>query len=81
MATFTSSLPDHLLKDLSDRAKELKIPKNKLIQRALEYYLEKLDRASFLDSYKRMADDPEQLLIAEEGIEDWFKTLEDLENE
>jgi hypothetical protein len=81
MATFTSSLPDHLLKDLSDRAKELKIPKNKLIQRALEYYLEKLDRASFLESYKRMADDPEQLLIAEEGIEDWFKTLDDLENE
>ena len=81
MATFTSSLPDQLLKDLSDRARELKIPKNKLMQRALEYYLEKLDRASFLESYKKMADDPEQLLIAEEGIEDWFKTLEDLENE
>lgn len=81
MATFTSSLPDHLLKDLSDRARELKIPKNKLIQKALEYYLEKLDRASFLNSYKKMADDPEHLLMAEEGIEDWFKILEDLENE
>lgn len=81
MATFTSSLPDDLLKDLSERASELKIPKNKLIQKALEYYLEKLDKASFLNSYKKMAEDPEHLLLAEEGIEDWFKILEELENE
>lgn len=81
MATFTSSLPDHLLKNLSERAKELKIPKNKLIQKALEYYLEKLDKASFLNSYKNTADDPEHLLLAEEGIEDWFQMLEELEKE
>lgn len=81
MATFTSSLPDKLLNDLAERASELKIPKNKLIQKALEYYLEKLDRAAFLKSYQRAADDPEHLLLAEEGIEDWFKTLEDLEKE
>ena len=81
MATFTSSLPDKLLNDLAARASELKVPKNKLIQKALEYYLEKLDRASFLNSYKKMADDPEQLILAEEGIEDWFKILEELENE
>ncbi|AFL81265.1 hypothetical protein Aeqsu_1786 [Aequorivita sublithincola DSM 14238] len=81
MATFTSSLPDKLLNDLAERASELKVPKNKLIQKALEYYLEKLDRAAFLNSYKKMADDPEQLLLAEEGIEDWFKILEELENE
>ncbi len=81
MATFTSSLPDKLLNDLAERASELKVPKNKLIQKALEYYLEKLDRAAFLNSYKKMADDPEQLILAEEGIEDWFKILEELENE
>lgn len=81
MATFTSSLPDKLLKELSERASELKIPKNKIIQKALEYYLEKLDRAAFLNSYKKMADDPEHLLLAEEGIEDWFKILDELENE
>jgi len=79
MTTFTSSLPDELLKKLSAEAKNLEIPKNKLIQKALEYYLEKLDRAAFLKSYKKMADDPEMILLAEDGIEDWFKTLEDLE--
>ncbi len=81
MAIFTSSLPDKLLKDLSETSKKLKLPKNKLIEKALEYYLEKLDRASFLNSYKKMADDPELSLLAEEGIEDWFKILNDLENE
>lgn len=81
MATFTSSLPDKLLKELSDTSKKLKLPKNKLIEKALEYYLEKLDRASFLNSYKKMADDPEHLIFAEEGIEDWFKILNELENE
>jgi ribosomal protein L10 len=81
MATFTSSLPDKLLNDLAEKASQLKVPKNKLIQKALEYYLEKLDRAAFLNSYKKMADDPEQLMLAEEGIEDWFKILEELEKE
>lgn len=81
MAIFTSSLPDKLLKDLSERASELKVPKNKLIQKALEYYLEKLDRASFLNSYKKSAGDQEHLLLAEDGIEDWFKILEELEKE
>jgi hypothetical protein len=81
MATFTSSLPDKLLKELSDTSKKLKLPKNKLIEKALEYYLEKLDRASFLNSYKKMADDPELLILEEEGLEDWFKILNELENE
>jgi len=81
MATFTSSLPQELLDKLAKTATELKIPKNKLIQKALEYYLEKLDKASFLNSYKNMADDPEHLLLAEEGIEDWFQMLEELEKE
>ena len=53
MATFTSSLPDKLLDRLSEESKNLKVPKNKIIQKALEYYLEKLDRAAFLKSYKK----------------------------
>jgi hypothetical protein len=81
MATFTSSLPDKLLKELSDTSKKLKLPKNKLIEKALEYYLEKLDRASFLNSYKKVADDPELLILEEEGLEDWFKILNELESE
>ncbi|MGJ8666941.1 MAG: ribbon-helix-helix domain-containing protein [Patiriisocius sp.] len=81
MATFTSSLPDELLEKLSKEAKSLKVPKNKLIQKALEFYLEKLDKAAFLKSYKMTADDPELALLAEEDIEEWFRTLDELDKE
>ena len=81
MATFTSSLPDELLENLSKMAKELKMPKNKILEKALQIYLEQLDRAAFLKSYKKMANDPDMLLMAEEGMADYFKQLEDLESE
>ena len=81
MATFTSSLPDDLLENLSKMANELKMPKNKIIEKALKIYLEQLDRAAYLKSYKRMANDPDMLLIAEGGMADYLKQLEDLEAE
>lgn len=81
MATFTSSLPDELLEQLAAKAKELKVPKNKLIQKALQYYFEKIEKAQYAKSFERASNDPEMLQIAEEGIEDWFKVLEDLEKE
>jgi predicted transcriptional regulator len=81
MATFTSSLPDELLENLAKMAKELKMPKNKLIEKALTHYLEEIDKAQYAISFKRAANDPEMLELAEEGIEDWFRILEDLEKE
>ncbi len=81
MATFTSSLPDKLLNELGKAASDLKLPKNKIIERALEIYLEQLERAAYVKSYKRMAQDKDMLLMAEEGMADYLKTLEDFENE
>lgn len=81
MATFTSSLPDKLLKDLSKTASDLKLPKNKIIEKALEYYLEQIKRAKYAESYKRMAKDPDMLAIAEEGLEDYIRILDELEKE
>lgn len=75
MTTFTSSLPDNLLKQLAEAAKELKLPKNKIIEKALNIYLEQLDRAAYAKSYKRMSNDPDMLLMAEEGMTDYLKTL------
>ncbi|MBA6154082.1 ribbon-helix-helix domain-containing protein [Gelidibacter maritimus] len=79
MATFTSSLPDELLKELADTAKKLKLPKNKIIEKALEYYLDQIKRAEYAKSFQRAAKDPEMLLIAEEGLEDYVRILEELE--
>ncbi len=80
MTTFTSSLPDDLLNDLAQKANELKLPKNKIIESALKLYLEHLDRAAYIKSYKRMANDPEIYLFAEEGMADYYRQLEDLDN-
>ena len=52
MKTFTSSLPDKLLKRLDSAAKKLSVPKNRLIEKALEIYLEQLNRAEYIKSFK-----------------------------
>jgi predicted transcriptional regulator len=75
MATFTSTLPDNLLKALSEKAEALSMPKNKLIERALKLYLEHLEKAEYVKSYKQAATDKDILSIAEEGMEDYLKQI------
>lgn len=76
MATFTSTLPDALLTQLGEQAKRLSIPKNKIIEKALQLYLDQLKRAEYIRSYKQMAEDSDILKVAEEGIVDYFKQIE-----
>ncbi|MFD2529012.1 ribbon-helix-helix domain-containing protein [Polaribacter marinaquae] len=75
MATFTSSLPDSLLEKLSVLAKELKLPKNRLIENALELYLEQIEKASYIKSYKQAGTDQDILLVAEEGMQEYFTSI------
>ena len=81
MATFTSSLPDNILKDLAEASKNLKLPKNKIIERALAIYLEQLDRAAYAKSYRAMAKDPDMLIMAEEGMADYCKMLNEYDKQ
>ncbi len=76
MSTFTSTLPDDLLNALSEKAKSLALPKNKIIERALRLYLNHLTRAEYIKSYKNIASDNELLDIAEEGMADYLKEIE-----
>lgn len=76
MSVFTSTLPDDLLQLLSEQAAKLSVPKNKLIEKALRIYLDQLNRAEYVRSYKRMADDEDILLLAEEGMAEYLKQLE-----
>jgi metal-responsive CopG/Arc/MetJ family transcriptional regulator len=75
MATFTSTLPNPLLDLLDKKAKELKMPKNKLIEKALQIYLTQLNKAEYIRSYKQMAADTDILKIAEEGMSDYLSQL------
>ena len=77
MSTFTSSLPEDLLQALALKAKELSVPKNTLIERALRIYLEQLNRAAYLKSYKQMASDTDLQMLAEEGMADFLSQLEE----
>jgi len=65
MTTFTSTLPDELLARLNEMAKKMSMPKNKLIEKALQIYLDQLVRAEYIKSYKQAVDDENILLIAE----------------
>ena len=75
MSTFTSTLPDDLLQLLSARAKELAVPKNKLIEKALRIYLDQLNKAAYIKSYRNLSEDSDILSIAEEGMAEYFTQL------
>ncbi|REG84781.1 CopG family transcriptional regulator [Algoriphagus antarcticus] len=76
MATFTSTLPDDLLLRLADYAKKLSLPKNKLIENALNLYLDHLKRAEYVKSYRQAAQDDDILMVAEEGMADYLNQIE-----
>jgi hypothetical protein len=76
MVTFTSTIPDELARQLSEKARMLSLPKNKLIEKALRLYLEHLEKAEYIKSYSGAINDKDILLIAEEGMNDYLKQLE-----
>ena len=76
MATFTSSLPDDVLKSLHEYSEKLSLPKNNLIEKALRLYLEHLRRSEYIKSYKEAGQDEEIMEIAEEGMETYLKQTE-----
>ena len=77
MVTFTSSIPDDLSKQLNEKAKALSLPKNKLIENALRLYIEHLERAEYVRSYKQSSADQGILILAEEGMADYLKQQEE----
>ncbi|MBN7813303.1 ribbon-helix-helix domain-containing protein [Algoriphagus sp. H41] len=77
MATFTSSLPDDLLQRLADYAQKLSLPKNKLIENALNLYLDHLKRAEYVKSYRVAGEDEDILMVAEEGMATYLKQIDD----
>ena len=79
MSTFTSSLPNDLLRLLNEHAKQLAVPKNKLIEKALRIYLNQVKRMEYIKSYQQMSDDADVLTLAEEGMADYLKQLENEE--
>ncbi len=75
MLTYTTALSSATLDNLTKLANELDVPKNLIIQQALDAYLKELDKALMRKSLTQYADDKELLLIAEEGLSEYITEL------
>ncbi len=76
MTTYTSSLPDNLFEKLAEVAKQYGVAKNKIIEKALQIYLDQLNRAEYVKSYKKAGQDQEIMVVAEEGMTEYLSNLE-----
>jgi len=76
MTTFTSSLPDDLLQQLADYADRIGVAKNKIIEKALRVYLDQMNRAEYAKSYRRASRDADILMVAEEGMAEYFRQID-----
>jgi metal-responsive CopG/Arc/MetJ family transcriptional regulator len=76
MTTFTTTLPEDVLEKLKKQSVKLSVPRNKIIEKALRIYLDQLNRAEYVRSYKEASKDTDIMSIAEEGMEDYLKQIE-----
>lgn len=65
-----------MIAQLNNYSKKLQLPKNKLIQKALTLYLDQLERAEYIHSFRKYKNEEDILLIADEGMEDYYKQLD-----
>ena len=75
ITTFTSTLPDELLKKLNEMAARLKVPIDKIIESAIQTYLDQLKFDEYIKSFKSAAEDNQIVQLAEEGMEDYAQQL------
>ena len=74
---FTSSLPSELWQTLEAYAQKFKVPKNRIMEQALRAYFNRLKQAEYIRSFKKAAADSEMESLAEEGLEDYLKILDE----
>jgi len=75
---YTSSLPSELLAQVEEYAEKFKVPKNKIIEKSLLAYFENLKKAEYIRSFRKAANEAEIASMAEEGLEDYLKILDEL---
>jgi len=77
MTTFTTTLPEDILEKLKKQSLKLSVPRNRIIEKALRIYLDQLNRAEYIRSYKEAAKDMDIMNIAEEGMGKYLKQIEE----
>ncbi len=74
---FTTSLPNELVEMLSQFAERFNVPKNKILEEALKLYFDRLKKAEYMRSFKKAALNEEMQSLAEEGLADYLKILDE----
>lgn len=74
---YTSSLPAEVLEKLDFYATRFKVPKNRIIENSLNAYFEQLRKAEYIRSFRMAAGDQEVVDMAEEGLDDYLKILDE----
>ena len=75
--TFTSTLPAEVWQALDAYSAKFKVPRNRIMEQALLAYFERLKKAEYTRSFKMAAGDTEMISLAEEGLEDYLKMLDE----
>lgn len=76
MPTYTSTLPSKIIEELGALSEQLKMPKNKIIEKALTIFLDQYKRAQYIESFKRAATDMDLLSMAEEGMGEYLSQID-----
>lgn len=77
--TYTSSLSLTVMEDLKEYATRNNQKKNKIIEEAIIIFLNEKRKKEYVDSFKKMKNDPEREFLAEAGLGDFLKMIEDYE--
>ncbi len=73
--TYTSTLPNVVMEEMVEYAIKKKISKNKVIEIAIKKLLEEEIKNELRESFKKIAEDPQMLEMAEWGMEDYAEQL------
>jgi hypothetical protein len=67
------------MEEVVEYAKKKKISKNKVIEIAVKKLLEEEIRRELMESFKKIANDPDMIEMAEWGMEDYAEQLKRME--
>ncbi len=77
--TYTSTLPNMVMEEVVEYAKKKKISKNKVIEIAVKKLLDEEIRNELMESFKKIANDPDMIEMAEWGMDDYAEQLKQLD--
>lgn len=75
LVTYTSTLPENLMKWVNIIAKKHKTTKKRIIIEALLNYRQQISKAELAETFCKAAQDREIVAMAEEGLEDYLSQL------